>query len=282
MGRMSVGIYRAIGQATTVIPDFAESIHDPEHGKGKMNMEWGPSTLGEDSVVFIESEQKIGPLIPEHELYVKWTDLVGRKIYGWISKDIPFYRPDAKALKLVASTGQDLSALDTLRFAIWSWKRQLTPDEWARKFAKQYMRTWIRFCKELRLRLKSSDNPFRVGLSQFTGGSMKTAKKKVATPNATKVTAKKAKSNGEGRTKTLDRSTGALCVEALAKAPGRNKLLPIAQRLANGEVLGKSELTKLRDGINASAAEARASNKPKTAAALANANRQVRRLWRRA
>lgn len=276
---MSEGTYRALARATVVIPDYGGIVRDPDHGKGRMNMPWGPSSLGEGSVVFVESEQKDGPLIPQHELYVKWVDVVGRKVSGWISRDVPLQRPDAKVLRKTSVGIEELSALDTLRFAMWAWQHQLTPSEWAHKFAKRHMRTWIRFCKELRLRIKPSDSPFRIGLSQFTGGSMKTAKtKKVAAP----VKTKKAKSNGEGRTKTLDRSTGLLAVEALQKAPGKAKLLPLAQRLANGEVLDKKALTVLRDGINASAAEARASNKPNTASKLANANRQVRRLWRRA
>jgi hypothetical protein len=243
------------------------------------------------SIVYVWEKQKPGRIAPVHETYVRFRDTMNQKRTGWISRYVKTVASKESLTRHGGSSPGDdrVPALDLLRAnldARHETQGSLTPDEWASNFGHLHVRTLIRFCQELNHRIKPDDDPIRAGMSLLLNREvklMKTAKKtkKVATPNATKV-AKKSKPESEGRTKTLDRSTGTLLLEALAKAPGRNKLIPLATRLANGEVLDKKALTTLRDGVNASAAEARASNKPKTAAALANANRQVRRLYRRA
>lgn len=235
------------------------------------------------SVIYVEPKQKPGKLAPAHEMYVRYLDTMGNTHQGWIPKWMKTKDPKRPRLfRAGPDHDNEVSAFDTLRASMD--QDGLTPLEWARNFGHLHVRTLIRFCQDLNHRIKPNDTPLRAGLSLFLNKEVApmAVKTKKAKRTAASEKSAKTKASGEGRTKTLDRSTGNELLEALKNAPGRLKLIPMAQRLANGEVLSKPELTKLRDGVNASAAEARANGKPKTAGLLANANRQVRRLWRRA
>lgn len=247
------------------------------------------------------------------ELYVNAPDEHGKVWQGWLANNVRFGQPASQpAVWLPASMGKrkkaKISAWDEMRTSI----ALATPIEgfekngepihawsarsWISYFGVKWLDQLAKVIHELGGAVPRGDDPFKRAQLALTlilhkEVSMSAIKQshKASSDATTRAAANLAKTAKTKKTKriksekpkrSMARTVGNALLELANKA--KQKAFGTAVAMASDKEVSKSELLKLRDAVNETAAKLREKNKNTLASEFSNQNRLIRRLIRAA
>lgn len=262
-------------------------------GEDWMNKPWQAQVLGVGSVVELVDGAMVSPITHKvNEIYIKWVDIVGRQVKGWLAAHTPM---DHKARELSNVRGDlQIGPWDQVREAAFNTGN--SAKDWLIMDGPNHVDLLHRVVRELGGKSKKTDSADELiirAIRLTTGetltmsevneareGAEPKSSKKGGAKKSSKKSSKKAKGGAKAPARSMARTTGETLLPLLKKV-GASSAVKYAVALSSGKTLKKSDLQKLRDLVNEAAEKAREKKQGAVASTLSSANRLVRRLARK-